>query len=122
MSRRAGGILAGETAPMPFADLHELACFSPDKMKKSNFAACPQFVADVYGLEPGQEQRVHAHAGEAKLYCVIEGRGDFTVGGEVRSLAAGEVAWAPAGVEHGVRNPYPARLTVLVVLAPKPNR
>ena len=106
---------------MPFATLRDLATFSADKMRKVNFLDSPQMVADVYCLEPGQEQRVHAHAGEAKLYCVLSGSGNFTVDGETRTLTAGECAWAPAGVDHGVRNGSAERLTALVVMAPNPN-
>jgi quercetin dioxygenase-like cupin family protein len=105
---------------MPFVTLRDLAAFSSEKMQKHNFFACPQMVADVYCLEPGQEQRVHAHADEAKMYVVLEGRGDFTVGLDVRTLAPGQVACAEPGVEHGVANPYAQRLTALVVMAPNP--
>jgi len=119
--------LRGLSAPgiganyMPFARLSDLVHFSPEKMQKNPILDCPQMVADVYCLEPGQEQRVHAHAGEAKMYCVVDGRGDFTIGDASRTLAAGEIAWSPAGVVHGVRNAYAERLTVLVVMAPNPN-
>jgi mannose-6-phosphate isomerase-like protein (cupin superfamily) len=106
---------------MPFAVLAELAQFSPEKMRKHNFFDTPQMVADVYALEPGQCQPVHHHAAEAKLYCVLTGRGDFTVGDATRTLGPGETAAAPPGVAHGVANPYDQRLTALVVLAPNPN-
>jgi len=104
-----------------FETLHDRAKFAPDKMQKHNFFDCPQMVADVYCLEPGQAQKVHAHAGEAKLYVVLSGRGDFTVGREVQTLEAGQAACCPPGVEHGVANPYADRLTALVVMAPNPN-
>lgn len=106
---------------MAFINLREQESFSPAKLTKNNFFDCPQMVADVYCLEPGQHQQVHAHAGEAKIYVVLTGRGDFTVGTEVRTLHAGQSACCPAGVVHGVANPYAERLTALVVMAPNPN-
>lgn len=107
---------------MPFVKLDQIAAFSAEKLQKHNFCACPQMVADVYCLEPGQEQRVHAHAAEAKLYYVIAGCGDVTLGAETRTLTAGEAAWSPAGEPHGVRNNGPQRLTLLVVIAPQSRR
>ena len=40
-------------------------------------------------LEPGVEQRVHTHEGQDKFYHVLEGRGEFTVGDEVREQFGG---------------------------------
>ncbi|MBL8295648.1 MAG: cupin domain-containing protein, partial [Bryobacterales bacterium] len=46
--------------------------------------------------------------------------GEVTVGDESALLTAGDLALAPAGVLHSVRNPGPARLVLLAVLAPPP--
>ncbi|MCB9849121.1 MAG: cupin domain-containing protein [Phycisphaerales bacterium] len=106
---------------MPFIAASDVTRFSPEKMTKTNFFDCPQMVADIYGLEPGQSQKIHSHAGEAKLYYVISGKGDFTIGDETRTLGPGEIAAAPTGIDHGVSNPYDDRLEALVVMAPNPN-
>jgi mannose-6-phosphate isomerase-like protein (cupin superfamily) len=37
-------------------------------------------------------------------------------------LSAGDVAFAPSGVIHSIRNPGPERLVVMVVLAPPPHK
>ena len=71
-------------------------------------------------LEPGQEQPVHAHEGADKFYVVMEGKGEFSIGERTYDAAEGSVVWAPAGVPHGVRNTAPARLTLLVGIAPPP--
>jgi mannose-6-phosphate isomerase-like protein (cupin superfamily) len=42
------------------------------------------------------------------------------VGTEERTVLPGDLVCAPAGEEHGVRNPGPDRLVLLVVMAPKP--
>ena len=48
--------------------------FQPDKMQKINLFESVRMFCDVYCLEPGQEQTVHSHEGNDKLYFVLEGR------------------------------------------------
>ena len=69
-------------------------------------------------LEPNQIQSVHTHQGADKIYFVLEGNGDFTVGAEQQSAGPGMLVVAPAGVAHGVRNNGSARLSLLVAIAP----
>src|SRR5262245_25986820 len=83
--------------------------FSAEKMRKVNLFESERMFADIYCLEPGQEQKVHAHAGADKIYFVLEGTGRFKIGGEDRDLGPDEIAFAPAGVEHGVSNASPER-------------
>src|SRR6266851_3871894 len=58
--------------------------FSPDKLQKLNLFETERFFCDVYCLEPGQEQKAHAHAGSDKLYAVLEGAVEVRVGAETR--------------------------------------
>lgn len=94
--------------------------FAPEKLQKLNLFATPQFFCDVYCLEPGQSQKPHKHAGSDKLYAVLEGRVQVTVGDEAGGLQSGEVVLCPAGVEHGLANDSEARAAVLVFMAPHP--
>jgi quercetin dioxygenase-like cupin family protein len=94
--------------------------FSPDKLQKLNLFETERFFCDVYCLEPGQEQKAHAHAGSDKLYAVLEGVAEVRVGSDMRELRAGEMALCPAGSEHGVANRSNARTALLVFMAPKP--
>ena len=94
--------------------------FSPDKLQKLNLFETDRFFCDVYCLEPGQEQKAHAHAGSDKVYGVLEGTGRVRVGSGTRDLRAGEMALCPSGTEHGVANRSPARAALLVFMAPKP--
>ena len=71
-------------------------------------------------LEPGQTQKVHAHEGADKIYLVLEGSGDFTVGEEQHHAPGGSVIVAPAGTSHGVTNSGADRLSLLVAIAPPP--
>ena len=107
---------------MPFIHTGEAPRFSPAKMQKVNLFETRQMFCDVYCLEPGQAQKVHAHAGATKFYYVIEGEGLFTIGEETRRLEAGGLAWSAPGEPHGVRNGSEERLLLLVSMAPNPNR
>ncbi len=103
-----------------FIDVHEAARFAADKMKKNNLFTTERLFCDVYCFEPGQEQHAHSHAGSDKVYFVLEGTARITVGDQERNAAAGTAALAPAGLAHGVVNPGPGRLKMLVLMAPKP--
>lgn len=71
-------------------------------------------------LEPGQTQKPHDHADQDKFYYVVEGRGQFQIGEDIKPASVGEVVWAPAGMIHGVSNEAESRLTLLVGIAPAP--
>ena len=103
-----------------FKDVAAAATFSPEKMKKVNLFDTARMFCDVYCFEEGQEQTAHAHAGSDKVYYVISGTGRFRVGDHERDAGAGTAVFAPSGEAHGVRNPGPGRLQVLVFMAPKP--
>jgi mannose-6-phosphate isomerase-like protein (cupin superfamily) len=106
---------------MEFRDVIEIARYSPEKMQKLNLFESRNFFCDVYCLEPGQSQKVHAHQTEDKLYYVLEGTGAFTIGTEEQEHGSGCLILAPSGVEHGVRNTSAARLKLLVFMAPHPD-
>jgi mannose-6-phosphate isomerase-like protein (cupin superfamily) len=55
-----------------------------------------------------------------KVYQVLAGDGFFLLDGQELPMTAGDLLVAPDGVPHGVRNPGPARLLVLAILAPAP--
>ena len=106
---------------MDAVNVSERVRFQPERMAKINLFDTPQLFFDVYCLESGQEQRAHVHEGAAKVYYVLAGEGEFLVGEERRRLGPGHAVLAPAGVVHGVANPGPERLTLLVTMAPNPN-
>jgi mannose-6-phosphate isomerase-like protein (cupin superfamily) len=58
------------------------------------------------------------HADNDKIYVVLEGAGRFEVGGEAQTLGPVHAVYVPPGVSHGVSNPGPARLKLLVFVAP----
>ena len=95
--------------------------FSHEKMQKVNLFETKNFFCDVYCLEPGQAQKIHAHRDEDKLYYVLSGGGTFTVDGQSQELGEQQIVFAPAGSDHGVENTSGERLKLLVFMTPNPN-
>ena len=100
----------------------DLAAYSPQKMGKSTIFESPRMLVGLNAFEPGQEHALHAHAGQDKVYHVLEGEGVFLLADGELPMRAGELLVAPEGVAHGVRNTGTGRLLVLAVLAPAPQR
>ena len=106
---------------MIFKHIGEAIRFSESKMAKVNLFETERMFCDVYGLEPGQEQKIHKHSGADKVYVVLEGSGTFQIGAEERQLGPNTAVLAASGIEHGVKNTSSARLVLLVFMAPNPN-
>jgi quercetin dioxygenase-like cupin family protein len=99
-----------------------LAVYSPSKMGKSTIFESPRLLVGLNAFEPGQEHALHAHAGQDKVYHVLEGEGLFLLEGQELAMTAGDLLVAPEGVAHGIRNSGSRRLLVLAILAPAPHR
>ena len=97
------------------------AVYSAGKMGKATIFESPQLLVGLNAFEPGQEHALHAHAGQDKVYQVIEGEGLFLVEGGELPMKAGDLLVAPEGIAHGVRNSGQTRLLVLAILAPAPH-
>jgi mannose-6-phosphate isomerase-like protein (cupin superfamily) len=91
-------------------------------MGKSTLFESPRLLVGLNAFEPGQEHALHAHAGQDKVYHVIEGEGLFLLQGRTLAMKAGDLLVAPDGVPHGVRNTGKVRLLVLAILAPAPQK
>jgi mannose-6-phosphate isomerase-like protein (cupin superfamily) len=104
--------------------LRETASLEPDPREggvaKRNLFETPRFFADLWGLEPGQAQRPHAHAQEDKCYFVLSGKAIVVSGSERYEAGPGAMVLCPAGEIHGVENPGPDPLRLLVFMAPHP--
>jgi len=98
----------------------EHACYLPEKMGKATLFESPRLLVGLNAFEPGQHHALHAHAGQDKVYYVLEGRGCFLLEGRELEMKAGDLLVAPEGVPHGVHNTGSERLLVLAVLAPSP--
>ena len=101
-----------------FIDWRSHAGSQAEKFYKTTLWQGEHVMIGLNCLEPGQTQKVHAHAGADKFYFVREGRGTFTIGNESSELAPGMLAVAPASMPHGVSNTSSEKLSLLVAIAP----
>jgi mannose-6-phosphate isomerase-like protein (cupin superfamily) len=101
-------------------DLSAAVASSPDKMRKHGVFETTRFFCDVYVLAPGQAQAPHAHERSDKVYAVLSGAGSIRVGTDVFAVRAGHAVHCPAASSHGVENPGPDDLRLLVFVAPHP--
>ena len=68
----------------------------------------------VWNLEPGQENSIHVHAGNAHGIVVLQGTGSYVRGeSDVVPITAGDCIIVPRGTPHGIRNTGDARLSYL---------
>jgi len=100
----------------------EQAVYAANKMGKATLFESPRLLVGLNAFEPGQEHALHAHAGQDKVYHVIEGDGLFLLDGRELAMTAGDLLIAPEGIAHGVRNSGTHRLLVLAILAPAPHK
>ena len=103
---------------MDVFQLREMLKYQPEKMAKVDVASSKHLICGLNCFEPGQVQKVHAHPGADKLYYVVEGSGEFSVGDEKRTLSQGQLLYVPENLEHGVANTGTGRLAVLIVITP----
>ena len=101
-----------------FLDWREHTGSQPEKFFKTTLWQSPHLTLGLNCLEPGQTQNVHAHDGADKIYYVLEGKGNFTIGTEQRVAEQGTLIVAPAGIPHGVTNNGRERLSLLVTISP----
>ena len=106
---------------MDVIDIADKVKFSAEKMQKIGLFSTDDALVDVYCIRPGQQQKVHSHADFDKVYYVIEGKATVQIGGEVCAVGPGHVALARRGSDHGVRNDGAGDLTLLVLMAPRPD-
>jgi quercetin dioxygenase-like cupin family protein len=64
---------------------------------------------------PGESVALHRHPSWQETFIVLEGRFDFDVSGERRSLGPGEMLIIPRGAPHGFMctSPAPGRLLTI---------
>ena len=103
-------------------DVPSKAVFRPEKMGKADLATTEHLFAGLNSFEPGQQHALHTHEGQDKLYYVLEGTGEVTVGETRSTIGAGDLVLAKSGEKHALKNPGPNRLVVLVVMAPPPKK
>lgn len=85
-----------------FRQLNQAVAFGSETAGKTDMFVGPGLFVGLNCFEPGQMQRIHAHADADKVYLVVSGKARMTVGDETGEATAGDLVWAPAGIPHGV--------------------
>jgi mannose-6-phosphate isomerase-like protein (cupin superfamily) len=84
-------------------DAHELADVDARRVASGRpyheFISVPDLSVGLYVLAPGQPDLQQPHT-EDEVYYVISGRGQITVGDEVRDVGTGTTVFVAAGVPH----------------------
>jgi quercetin dioxygenase-like cupin family protein len=102
-----------------FRSIDSLATFSDEKAAKVDLFTGRQLFVGLNCFEPGQSQKVHAHAGSDKFYLIVTGKARMIVGDQVREVGQGTIVWAPADLPHGVVEAF-ERTVMVVAIAPPP--
>ena len=75
------------------------------------------------GTDPGRPiAGLHLHRSDDEAWLVLEGRLEFRVGDEVRSVAAGESILVERGTPHSFWNPASEPARYLLVMTPRIHR
>lgn len=82
----------------------------------------PRLVCEVLCLEPMQTENCRGAAASDSLYLVTEGKARLRTETQIEELQEQDVALVPPGVNHTIENTGGGRLTLMVVIAPKPSR
>lgn len=82
----------------------------------------PRMVCDLLCLEVEQTEKRRGLATSDSLYVVIEGRARLQSGPQIEEMQEQDAALIPPGVDHTIENLGPGRLTVMVLVTPKPSR
>jgi quercetin dioxygenase-like cupin family protein len=95
------------------------AAFSAAAMTKIECFRSDRLLVGLNCFEPGQEQRIHTHAGADKFYVVVSGKARFVIADRRVDAGPGDLVLAPRGIPHGVERAL-ERTVLLVAVAPAP--
>lgn len=70
-------------------------------------------------LPPGVSIGEHRHEGTEEVYYVLEGQGRLILDGQEHPVGPGDISLCRSGHSHGLINPGPATLRLLVVCVGK---
>lgn len=81
--------------------LGDLAAYQEGQIVSRTLVQNDHMSMTIFAFEKGEEISTHASGGDA-MVTVLEGKGRFTVGGQVCFLSAGETLVMPKDVPHAV--------------------
>lgn len=81
--------------------LGDLVDYQPGQVVSRTLVQNEAVSMTIFSFDKGEEISTHASGGDA-MVTVLEGKGRFTVGGEVFVLDAGETLIMPKDIPHAV--------------------
>ena len=82
-------------------NLKDLVAYQEGQVVSRTLVQNERVSMTIFSFDKGEEISTHAAGGDA-MVTVLEGRGRFTVGGEVFFLDAGETLIMPKNIPHAV--------------------
>lgn len=82
-------------------NLKDIVDYAPGQVVSKTLVQNDRVSMTVFSFDKSEEISTHAAGGDA-MVTVLEGRGRFTVGGEVFFLEAGETLIMPKDIPHAV--------------------
>lgn len=81
--------------------LKDLVAYQAGQVVSKTLVQNDHISMTIFSFDQGEEISTHAAAGDA-MVTVLEGKGRFTVGGEVFYLEAGDTLVMPKDIPHAV--------------------
>lgn len=81
--------------------LKDLVAYQDGQIVSKTLVQNERMSMTIFSFDKGEEISTHAAGGDA-MVTVLEGRGKFTVGGEIFHLEAGETLIMPKDIPHAV--------------------
>ena len=106
--------------PAPASAPRNFAVYDPERMGKSTLFQSDRLLVGLNSFEPGQEHRLHGHAGMDKVYYVLAGPAAFPARGARGADGGGDDADRSRGGPSRHPQHRRERLLVMAILAPSP--
>ncbi|MEM2900778.1 MAG: cupin domain-containing protein [Thermoplasmata archaeon] len=105
---------------MQIAEIEKTKEFKKESMVKKVLISTDKQVVSQMNFDVGTELPMHKHPNADEIFYVIEGKAEVTIGDETKEVNAGNIAYGPAGIFHGIVNKTKGRVIVIAVQSPKP--
>jgi quercetin dioxygenase-like cupin family protein len=103
-----------ELLPVAPSDLVGLVDYAPAAIVSRTVAETKGGSVTLFAFAEGQGLSEHSAPFDA-LVNVLDGEGEFTVGGKPYRLRAGQILRMPANIPHAVRAPQPFKMMLIML-------
>lgn len=103
-----------ELLPVAPCDLAGLVAYAPDAVVSRTIAQTPGGTATVFAFAEGQGLSEHSAPFDA-LVSVLDGEGEFIVGGQVHLVRTGQILRMPANLPHAVNAKAPFKMMLIML-------